>query len=114
MTNTRQPDGGGAGAESPESPESPEPPESPAAAEGLERGEGPGPGERGEHGDCAEQPLVHALADGELSAREAARVRHHLACCARCRAELAFLLALAMAVARGVLAAQPRAIGGPS
>lgn len=71
-------------------------------AEGLERGE------------CPEQPLVHELADGELSAAAAARARHHLARCGRCRSELAFLLALALAVARGVLAAQPRAIGGPS
>jgi hypothetical protein len=63
---------------------------------------------------CPQQPLVHALADGELSSGEAQRVRRHLVCCAQCRAELAFLHALASAVAQGVLAAYPRAIGRPS
>jgi anti-sigma factor RsiW len=52
--------------------------------------------------ECPEQPRIHALADGELPAREAAEARLHLAVCAECRAELAFLLQLAVAVARGV------------
>jgi len=47
---------------------------------------------------------VHALADGALTHLEAARVRRHLGRCAPCRSELAFLMQLAMAVARGVLA----------
>jgi hypothetical protein len=39
-------------------------------------------------------------------------VRRHLAGCAQCRSELAFLMQLAMALARGVLAAG--ALGRPS
>lgn len=54
--------------------------------------------------ECPELPHVHALADGELGPREAVRVRRHLAGCAPCRSELAFLVQLAMAIARGVLA----------
>lgn len=49
--------------------------------------------------DCPELPRVHALADGELPPREAARARVHLARCARCRAELAFLMQLAAVIA---------------
>jgi len=56
--------------------------------------------------DCLQLPRVHALADGELTAREAARVRRHLADCAPCRSELAYLMQLAMALARGILAGE--------
>jgi anti-sigma factor RsiW len=49
--------------------------------------------------DCPELARIHALADGELSPGEAARARRHLAGCARCRSELAFLMQLAAAVA---------------
>jgi hypothetical protein len=59
--------------------------------------------------ECPELPCIHLLADGELVGCEAARAHSHLAECARCRAELAFLMQLAVAVARGVTA-----IGSPS
>ncbi|HSJ99692.1 MAG TPA: zf-HC2 domain-containing protein [Kofleriaceae bacterium] len=49
--------------------------------------------------DCPELPHIHALADGELPPGEAARARRHLAWCARCRSELAFLMQLAAAIA---------------
>ncbi len=49
--------------------------------------------------DCPELPRIHALADGELPPREAAHARGHLARCARCRSELAFLMQLAAAIA---------------
>lgn len=65
--------------------------------------------------ECPELPSIHALADGELTAREAADARVHLARCARCRSELAFLAQLALALARGVAAldapGSPRARG---
>ena len=62
--------------------------------------------------DCPELPRIHALADGELTRREAAQVQGHLAGCVRCRSELAFLMQLALAVARGIIAIGP--IGRPS
>jgi anti-sigma factor RsiW len=62
--------------------------------------------------ECPELPRIHALADGELTRREAVQARAHLAGCAQCRSELAFLMQLAIAVARGVAAA--RSIGRPS
>ncbi len=52
--------------------------------------------------ECPELPCIHALADGELSPREAAHARRHLVWCEQCRSELAFLMQLAVAVARGV------------
>ncbi len=68
--------------------------------------------------ECPELPGIHALADGELAPGEAAHAHHHLARCAECRSELAFLMQLAAAVARGVAAADEpegsRAIGRPS
>jgi anti-sigma factor RsiW len=70
------------------------------------------PGGAGGMTECPELPRVHALADGELVSREVAHVRRHLAHCARCRSELAFLMQLSMAIARGVLATE--AIGRPS
>ena len=54
--------------------------------------------------ECPELPRIHELADGELSGREAARARAHLAICAQCRSELAYLMQLALALARGVAA----------
>ena len=54
--------------------------------------------------ECPEQPRIHALADGELTAHEAVHARRHLAGCAACRSELAFLMQLAVALARGVAA----------
>src|SRR5262245_16677071 len=62
--------------------------------------------------ECPELPRIHALADGELAGLEAACAREHLRGCAQCRAELAFLMQLAIAVARGVVA--PGSIGRPS
>jgi anti-sigma factor RsiW len=62
--------------------------------------------------ECPELPRIHALADGELSAGAAAEARWHLAGCAACRAELAFLMQLAVAIARGVAAIdEPEAFG---
>jgi anti-sigma factor RsiW len=54
--------------------------------------------------ECPELPRIHALADGELTPREAAGARAHLQECERCRAELVFLMQLAIAVARGIAA----------
>jgi hypothetical protein len=52
--------------------------------------------------ECPELPRTHALADGELTGREAARARGHIVECTRCRRELAYLMQLSMAVARGL------------
>lgn len=52
--------------------------------------------------ECPELPRTHALADGELTGREAARARGHIVECTCCRRELAYLMQLAMAVARGL------------
>ena len=52
--------------------------------------------------ECPELPRIHALADGELTPREAVRARWHLAGCAQCRSELVFLMQLAVAVAVAV------------
>ena len=71
--------------------------------------------------ECPELPRIHALADGELASGEALQARAHLVVCAQCRAELVFLMQLAIAVARDVSASQGskaigaiRAIGRPS
>jgi anti-sigma factor RsiW len=74
----------------------------------MRRASGPEPS----RADCPELPRVHALADGELTSGEADRARRHLAHCAQCRSELAFLMQLAMALGRGALAAG--ALGRPS
>lgn len=62
--------------------------------------------------ECPEQPRIHALADGELSPRDAAHARRHLAWCAACRSELSFLMQLAVAVARGVAALDEQEASG--
>lgn len=52
--------------------------------------------------ECPELPRTHALVDGELTGLDAARARGHIVECTCCRRELAYLMHLAMAVARGV------------
>lgn len=49
---------------------------------------------------CERIELVHALADGELSAAEATEVREHLTTCGECQAELADVMQLELAVAQ--------------
>jgi hypothetical protein len=51
---------------------------------------------------CERSPLIHALADGELSQSEAADTRAHLADCPACQAELAEVMQLELAVSEAV------------
>ena len=62
-----------------------------------------------EHPELA---LVHALADGELSAADAARARSHLATCEACQAELADVMQLAALPAPAPASARGVAGGG--
>ncbi|HUJ58557.1 MAG TPA: CHAT domain-containing protein [Kofleriaceae bacterium] len=60
--------------------------------------------------DCARQPDVHALADGELAGLAAEAARDHVASCATCQAELADVLQLAALPAARLARVEPAII----